>query len=86
MKDARPRGTAGQVRFLFSTAETRTFGFFSKPGVFVALRADTADNTHAAPSLYEKYGDHVLRVLQRIAPSDKDEISDVESLIGNERP
>jgi hypothetical protein len=65
------------------TAETRTFGFFVRVGVFVAHRVDLSDNTHANCNLYETYGDDVRKIVARMASSDKDETSDVELLIGD---
>lgn len=64
------------------TQATRTFGFFVREAVFVALRLDLADRTHADPTLYERYGDDVMRLLDRMDLSDKDASSSVETLIG----
>jgi len=65
------------------TQATRTLGFFVRKGVFVAHRLDLADNTHHDPSLYERYGDDVLKLLVRMDPSEKDETTDVEAPIGD---
>ena len=64
------------------TEHTRSFGFFVRPGVFVAHRLDLADNVHADKRLYVEYGNDTMRMLSRIAASDKDEVSDVEYLVG----
>jgi hypothetical protein len=64
------------------TQATRTFGFFVREAVFVAHRLDLADKTHADPILYERYGDDVMKLLDRMEPSEKDIVSDVETLIG----
>jgi hypothetical protein len=74
-----PRAAVVEMR----TADTRTFGFFAKLNVFVAHRLDLADNTHADPTLYAKYGDHVRQLLERVSASDKDETTDIEALIGD---
>jgi hypothetical protein len=73
-----PRSAVVEMR----TAATRTFGFFARTGVFVVHRLDLADNTHADSTLYGEYGDAVVKLLDRMASSDKDEVSDVETLIG----
>jgi hypothetical protein len=65
------------------TQATRTFGFFVRAGVFVALRLDLADSTHGDPTLYGRYGGDVMKLLSRMDSSDKDETSDVETLIGD---
>jgi hypothetical protein len=64
------------------TEYTRTFGFFAGPRVFVGHRLDLADVIHANPQLYLDYGADVMRMLARIAESDKDQTSDIEDLIG----
>jgi hypothetical protein len=74
-----PRSAVVEMR----TADTRTFGFFVRAGVFVAHRADLADHTHADAELYKTYGDDVGKILARMASSDKNETSDVELLIGD---
>jgi len=66
-----------------STEHTRTFGFFVREAVFVAHRLDLAKHTHGDPRLYAQYGDDVLKLLRRMSSTEKDESSDVESLIGS---
>jgi hypothetical protein len=75
-----PRSVVVEMR----TIETRTFGFFSRAGVFVAMRVDLTDRTHANDNrLYGFYGDYVLQRLRHIDPADVDATSDVETLIGS---
>jgi hypothetical protein len=64
------------------TAETRTFGFFVRQDVFVALRLDLADCTHKHPERYVTYAGIVTRVISRMETSDKDETSPIDDLIG----
>jgi hypothetical protein len=64
------------------TQATRTFGYYVCRGVYVAYRLDLADRTHSNRQLYEYYGKAVSDLLGKMLPSDKDEISDVEDLIG----
>ena len=65
------------------TLQTRTFEFFARKNVFVALRLDRADITHANTELYRFHGSAVKSIMDRLAVSDKDETSDVEELIGD---
>jgi len=65
------------------TVHTRTFGFFARKNVFVALRLDRANATHANTELYRFHGSAVKSIMNRLAASDKDETSDVEELIGD---
>ena len=75
-----PRDAVVEMR----TINTRTFGFFSKVRIYVAMRVDLTKNTHADNDrLYEVYGDYVLQRLRHVNPSDVDNASDVESLIGD---
>jgi hypothetical protein len=74
-----PRAPVVEMR----TAATRSFGFFVRAGVFVAHRLDLADNTHADPTLYARYGDDVLALLARMDPSEQDATTDVEMLTGD---
>lgn len=74
-----PRSAVVEMR----TVRTRTFGFFSKTRVFVGMRVDLVENTHADNGrLYGVYGDYVLQRLRHIDPADVDALSDVEALIG----
>ena len=68
------------------TSHTRTFGFFARVAVFVAHRIDLADNTHADPTLYQRHATDVLALMARVHPGDRDEIADIESLIGEGTP
>ena len=66
------------------TVQTRTFGFFARRGVYVGMRVDLTQNTHANDDyLYEEYGNYVMQRLRHIASSDVDIASDVEHLIGD---
>jgi hypothetical protein len=65
------------------TEHTRTFGFFVRKDVFVAHRLDLSANTHADHSLYEKYGGDVLKLLDRMDPSEKDITTKIDELIGD---
>jgi hypothetical protein len=75
-----PRSPVVEMR----TVQTRTFGFFSRRGVYVGMRVDLAENTHANKDrLYHEYGDYVMQRLRHIVSSDIDVASDVEDLIGD---
>jgi hypothetical protein len=65
------------------TQHTRTFGFFVGKDLFVALRLDLADRTHEHPELYQQHAEGVMKVVTRMASSEKDETSDIEVLIGD---
>lgn len=74
-----PRSSVVEMR----TVQTRTFGFFSCKGVYVGMRVDLTENTHANNDrLYNEYGDYVMQRLRHIVSSDVDVVSDVEDLIG----
>ena len=64
------------------TEHTRTFGFFVRKDIFVALALDLTERTHEQPDRYESYGDAVLRVLARMAATEKDESSPLDVLVG----
>jgi hypothetical protein len=74
-----PRQAAVEMR----TADTRTFGFFVKRGVFVAHRLALADDTHADTALYGIHGDAVLTLMARMSSTDTDERSPVDDLVGD---
>jgi hypothetical protein len=74
-----PRTVVVEMR----THDTRTFGFFAGPRKFVALSVDLADNTHTDRTLYETYGDKVLKLLERVDHSDINTSLDIDVLIGD---
>ena len=63
------------------TEQTRTFGFVSK-GTYVAHIIDTASNTHANKSLYEIFGDDIIRVLlPKFYSTEVEGVSDISSIL-----
>lgn len=73
-----PHGAVVEMR----TRDTRTFGFFVRKDVFIAMRLEYADETHANPNLYEKHAELVERLLRRMSCSDVDDATPVEALLG----
>lgn len=66
------------------TRDTRTFGFFVRKDLFVAMRLDLADSVHDHPELYEEHAKMVERLLARMSSSDVDVSSSVDDLIGDD--
>jgi hypothetical protein len=64
----------------FRTWDTRTFGFFSVPNVFVACTVVLADVVKAQ-NLYERYADDTHAFMKRVSANAIDGETDVDRLV-----
>jgi hypothetical protein len=64
----------------FRTWDTRTFGFFKCPDVFVASCVGLTDRVKADQE-YTARGNSVLRFMSRVLPSEIDGVTDVRFLV-----
>lgn len=64
----------------FRTWDTRTFGFFSCPNVYVATSVGLADQIKAN-NLYEERGNLALTFMARVNPAEINGVTDVEHLV-----
>lgn len=64
----------------FKTWDTRTFGFFARPNVFIACGVGLAD-VIKRQQLYGVHGDRALLFMARIRSTEIDGVTDVTSLV-----
>ncbi|WP_306928524.1 hypothetical protein [Agrobacterium larrymoorei] len=52
--------------FELKTADLRIFGWFHRPRIFVAARAQSFERTHNAPGIHAYYRDEVVKMRQQL--------------------
>jgi hypothetical protein len=66
----------------FKTWDTRTFGFFAQPNVYVACAVGLADPIKRH-DLYGDYGDTALKFMTRVHRLEINEVADVAELVSD---